>query len=523
MDTASALIREHQITRPGMKKGYMSMEGFARMMTSPDMYIFKKRDKKVNQNMNLPLCHYFISSSHNTYLSSDQLVGKSELTAYASALLGGCRCVEIDCWDGPNNEPIVTHGGTLTSKLLFKDVLEIIKTCAFAKSPYPIILSVENHCNPSQKDVMAVHLKNILGDMLVTQPLRKDGEYVLPSPEQLKHKILIKDKIYYKNTATSTSEESEEEDDPDSCPINSFTTPRKRRRPKENVRTHKTPKWKLGRTSKVPKMEMSDEMLTLSTYVIYVKATKFQSFDHSKNTQKFDQSTSLSENKARKLSECSAADFVAHTTRFFTRIYPKGTRVDSSNYNPQPFWNVGCQMVSLNFQTAGISMDLERGKFRSNGGCGYILKPEFLRNLKSKFDPHTSVKNFRPAVLTIQILRGNQLVLNTETAKGLTLDPYVTVEIHGVPLDEAKQQTKVKKRNSFNPEWNQTLAFTIQCPELALVRFCVENQKAMSVSEIIGQNTLSMTSMSRGFRQVPLYKKNGDILRSSTLFVHVNF
>lgn len=36
-----------------------------------------------------------------------------------------------------------------------------------------------------------------------------------------------------------------------------------------------------------------------------------------------------------------------------SRIYPKGTRVDSSNYMPQLFWNAGCQMVALNFQTVG--------------------------------------------------------------------------------------------------------------------------------------------------------------------------
>lgn len=38
-----------------------------------------------------------------------------------------------------------------------------------------------------------------------------------------------------------------------------------------------------------------------------------------------------------------------------SRIYPKGTRVDSSNYMPQLFWNVGCQLVALNFQTLGES------------------------------------------------------------------------------------------------------------------------------------------------------------------------
>lgn len=38
-----------------------------------------------------------------------------------------------------------------------------------------------------------------------------------------------------------------------------------------------------------------------------------------------------------------------------SRIYPKGGRVDSSNYMPQIFWNAGCQMVSLNFQTPGTT------------------------------------------------------------------------------------------------------------------------------------------------------------------------
>lgn len=40
-----------------------------------------------------------------------------------------------------------------------------------------------------------------------------------------------------------------------------------------------------------------------------------------------------------------------------SRIYPKGTRIDSSNYSPQLFWNVGCQMVALNYQTMGRNKD----------------------------------------------------------------------------------------------------------------------------------------------------------------------
>ncbi|GFS10920.1 1-phosphatidylinositol 4,5-bisphosphate phosphodiesterase beta-4-like [Elysia marginata] len=54
-----------------------------------------------------------------------------------------------------------------------------------------------------------------------------------------------------------------------------------------------------------------------------------------------------------------------------SRIYPRGGRVDSSNFLPQIFWNAGCQMVALNFQTADINMQLNQGKFEYNGNCGY--------------------------------------------------------------------------------------------------------------------------------------------------------
>lgn len=40
----------------------------------------------------------------------------------------------VDCWDGADGEPVVHHGYTLTSKILFKDVIEAINKHAFARN-----------------------------------------------------------------------------------------------------------------------------------------------------------------------------------------------------------------------------------------------------------------------------------------------------------------------------------------------------------------------------------------------------
>lgn len=46
-------------------------------------------------------------------------------------------------------------------------------------------------------------------------------------------------------------------------------------------------------------------------------------------------------------------EFLLYNRNALSRTYPKGQRVESSNYDPYPLWAVGCHMVALNFQTAG--------------------------------------------------------------------------------------------------------------------------------------------------------------------------
>ena len=57
------------------------------------------------------------------------------------------------------------------------------------------------------------------------------------------------------------------------------------------------------------------------------------------------------------------------------RIYPHGTSVDSSNDNPLIAWEMGIQLVALNFQTDDSAMTINDGRFRENGCCGYVHKP----------------------------------------------------------------------------------------------------------------------------------------------------
>uniref|UniRef100_A0A8C6S5I6 Phosphoinositide phospholipase C n=1 Tax=Neogobius melanostomus TaxID=47308 RepID=A0A8C6S5I6_9GOBI len=494
---ARELIEKYEPSDAAKQLNAMSFDGFLMYMGSAEGNIFDPKRRGMYQDMCQPLNHYFISSSHNTYLMEDQLRGHSSVEGYIRALNRGCRCVEVDCWDGANGEPIVYHGHTFTSKILFKDVVSAVANYAFKVSPYPVIMSIENHCSVEQQRVMAQHLTHILGDKLLKSTLYG---------KDLKGKILVKAKKMggLEESLSGLGEDSltaEVSDEEEAADIDEDSIHR------DSLRRRKS------------KQRLSKE---LSDCVVYCKSVHFRNFRHARIHSKFYEVISFTESKARKQLKESGAEFVYHNTRQLTRVYPSGFRTDSSNYNPQEMWNVGCQIVALNFQTAGEGMDLNDGLFSQNGGCGYVLKPGFMNEVERRFDPDNPQKlnGYQPLILTIQVISGQQLP-KVNIKEGSIVDPLVRVEIHGVPVDQSKQETRWIENNGFNPVWYDTLRFTVHAPELAMVRFVVEDYDKTSKNDFVGQYTLPLSCMQQGYRHIHLLSKDGTSIPPSSLFVHV--
>lgn len=168
----------------------MGREAFAAFLLSP-AYNPALLGPTPGYSLDRPLNEYFCSSSHNTYLLGRQVRGESSVEGYIRVLQRGCRCVEIDCWDGVDGRPVVTHGHTGTSQCLFSDVITAVGKYAFQASPYPVILSLEVHCSLEQQIKMAESINEILAGKVVTEPYMTNS-MILPSPQELKHRIIVK-------------------------------------------------------------------------------------------------------------------------------------------------------------------------------------------------------------------------------------------------------------------------------------------------------------------------------------------
>ncbi|XP_038142062.1 1-phosphatidylinositol 4,5-bisphosphate phosphodiesterase beta-4-like isoform X2 [Cyprinodon tularosa] len=582
------------------KKGHMSSDGFCRyLMSDENAPVFLDR-LELYQDMDQPLAHYFISSSHNTYLTGRQFGGKSSVEMYRQVLLSGCRCVELDCWDGKgeDQEPIITHGKAMCTDILFKDVIQAIRDTAFVTSDYPVILSFENHCSKLQQYKMAKYCEETFGDLLLRQPLENypmDPGHPLPSPNDLKRKILIKNKRLKPeveqrqlealkkhmeagetNTPaiimgeeveddTENGEKDAEEKDLNSEAPSSLTeatsdkeansvsqsnTIRSRKEEERSNSIKKVPDDEVTEISEATDAtdiseasdqdnnkkggevaEDSEEALIaqykyesattnihpyLSAMVNYAQPVKFQGFDVAEERNIHHNMSSFNESVGLGYLKTNAIEFVNYNKRQMSRIYPKGGRVDSSNYMPQIFWNAGCQMVSLNFQTPDLAMQLNQGKFEYNGCCGYLLKPDFMRRSDRTFDPfsETPVDGVIAATCSVQVFSGQFL-------SDKKIGTYVEVDMYGLPTDTIRKEfrTRMVMNNGLNPAYNEEpfVFRKVILPDLAVLRIAVYDDN----NKLIGQRILPLDGLQAGYRHISLRNEGNNPLSLPTIFCQI--
>ncbi|XP_016792918.1 1-phosphatidylinositol 4,5-bisphosphate phosphodiesterase beta-1 isoform X5 [Pan troglodytes] len=525
-EQVQVLIEKYEPNNSLARKGQISVDGFMRYLSGEENGVVSPEKLDLNEDMSQPLSHYFINSSHNTYLTAGQLAGNSSVEMYRQVLLSGCRCVELDCWKGrtAEEEPVITHGFTMTTEISFKEVIEAIAECAFKTSPFPILLSFENHVDsPKQQAKMAEYCRLIFGDALLMEPLEKyplESGVPLPSPMDLMYKILVKNKKkshkssegsgkkklseQASNTYSDSSSmfepsspgageadtESDDDDDDDDCKKSSMDE---------------------GTAG-------SEAMATeeMSNLVNYIQPVKFESFEISKKRNKSFEMSSFVETKGLEQLTKSPVEFVEYNKMQLSRIYPKGTRVDSSNYMPQLFWNAGCQMVALNFQTMDLAMQINMGMYEYNGKSGYRLKPEFMRRPDKHFDPFTEgiVDGIVANTLSVKIISGQFL-------SDKKVGTYVEVDMFGLPVDTRRKafKTKTSQGNAVNPVWEEEpIVFKkVVLPTLACLRIAVYEEGG----KFIGHRILPVQAIRPGYHYICLRNERNQPLTLPAVFVYI--
>ncbi|XP_068004223.1 1-phosphatidylinositol 4,5-bisphosphate phosphodiesterase beta-2 [Melanerpes formicivorus] len=533
-EQVQSLIEKYEPSGINIQRGQLSPEGMVWFLCGPENNVVALDKLLLYQDMTQPLSHYFINSSHNTYLTAGQFSGLSSPEMYRQTLLAGCRCVELDCWKGrpPDEEPIITHGFTMTTEILFKDAIEAIAESAFKTSLYPVILSFENHVDsPKQQAKMAEYCRTIFGDMLLTEPLEKyplKPGVPLPSPKDLLGKILIKNK---KNQSISGKRQNSlkkgknvepeimEQPTPTDAEDTVWAGDVAEEEPEEedehlgNLDEEEIKKMQSDEGTAGLEVTAYEEM---SSLVNYIQPIKFDSFEVSAQKNRSYVISSFTELKAYDLLTKFPVQFVEYNKRQMSRIYPKGTRMDSSNYLPQMFWNVGCQMVALNFQTMDVPMQQNMALFEFNGQCGYLLKHEFMRRPDKQFDPFSvdRIDVVVASTLSITILSGQFL-------SDRSVKTYVEVELFGLPRDtKRKYRTKLTSTaNSINPVWKEE-AFVfekIMMPELASLKIVAWEEGG----KFIGHRVIPVIAVHSGYHHVCLRSESNMPLTMPSLFVYL--
>lgn len=525
---ADAVVRQilqkrHPITK--LARQALALDDFHHYLFSADLN--PPINFKVNHDMNAPLSHYFIFTGHNSYLTGNQLTSDCSDVPIIKALKKGVRVIELDIWPNSDKDDVhVLHGRTVTTPVELIRCLKSIKEHAFSASPYPVVITLEDHLTPDLQAKVAQMLTETFGEMLFVP--ESDSLKECPSPKELKHRIIISTKppkeyleasaSVCKDRRNSSQRSKDSEDDVWGSEPSSLTADQEENEKSDSDKSYEDDD------------DATHRGHVASAYKRLIAIHAGKPKGGLKEALKIDpdkvRRLSLSEQALEKAAESHGTEIVRFTQRNILRVYPKGTRFNSSNYKPLIGWMHGAQMVAFNMQGYGRALWLMHGMFKANGGCGYVKKPDFLLSVgpnNEVFDPKAKLPVKK--TLKVKVYMGDGWHLDfKQTHFDLYSPPdfYTRVGIAGVPADEIMKKTKTKE-DIWTPVWDEEFTFPLTVPELALLRIEVHEYDMSEKDDFAGQTCIPVSELKPGIHTVPLCNRKGEKYNSARLLMRFEF
>ncbi|CAL1387586.1 unnamed protein product [Linum trigynum] len=514
---AEVLHRRHHLTR--YARNGLNLDDFFHLLLSDDLN--GPINKQVHHDICEPLSHYFIYTGHNSYLTGNQLSSDCSEVPIVRALQRGVRVIELDLWpNSSKDEVLVLHGRTLTTPVSLFKCLKSIRDYAFVRSPYPVIITLEDHLTPELQEKVAEMLVQIFGDMLYYP--ESDSLIQFPSPELLKYRVMISTKPpkeYLESSGIKQKgtprDNGSEDDDDDEDGIGTSETEANCERPSSSEQEDEDP-------SDCRKSGQLNSPGYKRLITIHAGKPKGALKDALQPAAEKVRRLSLSEQELEKAATTNGTYVVRFTQKNILRVYPKGTRITSSNYKPMVGWMHGAQMIAFNMQGYGKSLWLMHGMFKANGGCGYVKKPDLLmkKGINSEvFDPKKKLLVQKRLKVKVYLGDGWRLDFShTHFDAYSPPDFYTKIYIVGAAADSTRKKTRIIEDN-WSPVWNEEFTFPLTLSELALLRIEVREYDMSEKDDFGGQTCLPVSELRQGIRSVHLHDEKGEKLKNVKLLM----